>query len=49
VDHESTDKFASARKLYFFDGQFDLQIFRDGRFVENNGRGTISFGECLVP
>lgn len=33
-------------KYYYFRGQFDVQIFGDGRFIENNGRGTLSFGQC---
>jgi hypothetical protein len=33
-------------KFYVLRSMFDLQIFGDGTFVENNGRGSIAFGTC---
>jgi len=33
-------------KYYYFDGQFDVQIFPNLSFIENNGRGDIAFGKC---
>lgn len=47
VDKVETDQHAGISKYYYFRGQFDLQIFPDGSFVENNGRGMVSFGHCV--
>lgn len=46
VDRIETDAFVGVRKFYYFRGQYDVQIFLDGTFVENNGRGSIAFGRC---
>lgn len=46
VDRIETDAIVGIRKLYYFRGQYDVQIFPDGRFVENNGRGSVAFGQC---
>ena len=46
VDRVETDRFTGIAKYYYFRGQFDLQVFPDGAFVENNGRGLVSFGHC---
>ncbi len=46
VDRVETDKFVGIKKFYYFTGQFDVQLYSDMRFVENNGRGGISYGIC---
>ena len=46
VDRVEIDKFVGIKKFYFFTGQFDVQLYPDMRFVENNGRGGISYGIC---
>ena len=46
ADHVSVDSNAGLRKYYVFGGQFDVQIFSSGHFVENNGRGGLAFGNC---
>lgn len=46
VDHIVSDGRVGVSKYYYFEGQFDMQIFADGYFVENNGRGAVSFGRC---
>ena len=46
VDKVEIDKFVGIKKFYFFKGQFDVQLFPDMNFVENNGRGGISYGKC---
>jgi hypothetical protein len=46
VDRVDTDKFVGIKKFYYFTGQFDVQLYPDMRFVENNGRGGISYGVC---
>lgn len=47
VDRVETDKFVGIKKFYYFTGQFDVQLYPDMRFVENNGRGGISYGSCV--
>lgn len=47
VDRVETDKFVGIKKFYYFTGQFDVQLYPDMRFVENNGRGGISYGTCV--
>ena len=47
VDHFEFTKNVNVSKYYYFQGQFDVQVFGDGRFIENNGRGTMAFGQCL--
>ena len=47
VDHFEFTKNVNVSKYYYFQGQFDVQVFGDGRFIENNGRGTMAFGKCL--
>ena len=46
VDRVGIDKFNGIKKFYYFTGQFDVQLYPDMRFVENNGRGGISYGKC---
>ena len=38
--------FVDIKKYYYFNGQFDVQIFDGNRFIENNGRGYIASGKC---
>jgi hypothetical protein len=49
-DYEATlvnsDPIAGHKKYYYFHGHFDVQIFANLNFVENNGRGSIGFGKC---
>ena len=46
VDRVEVDKWVGIKKFYFFKGQFDVQLFPDMTFVENNGRGGVSYGKC---
>ena len=48
IDYIVSDSFVGHKKYYVFRSQFDMQIFSGLGFVENNGRGTISFGKCRV-
>lgn len=48
VDKIVYDKNAKIKKFYVFRSQFDIQIFSDLTFVENNGRGGIGFGSCEI-
>tara|TARA_B100001093_G_C26186531_1_gene742050 strand:+ start:22 stop:405 length:384 start_codon:yes stop_codon:yes gene_type:complete len=51
-DYEATlvnsDPIAGHKKYYYFYGHFDVQIFANLNFVENNGRGSIGFGKCKL-
>ena len=46
VDHIVVDRTVKIKKYYIFKSQFDVQIYPDLAFVENNGRGGIAFGKC---
>ncbi len=46
VDKVETDKFVGIKKFYNFRSQFDVQLYPDMKFIENNGRGGISYGTC---
>ncbi len=46
VDRVEVDKFIGVKKFYYFRGQFDVQLYQDMAFIENNGRSAISFGKC---
>ena len=53
ADKIERDPVTGIIKAYYFKGQMDLQIYPNqngtgGTFVENNGRGAISFGTCTV-
>lgn len=48
VDHVEYDENVDLKKFYVFKSQFDVQLFPDLTFVENNGRGGISFGSCKL-
>jgi hypothetical protein len=43
-----TSKPERIKKFYLFRAQFDVQVFPDLTFIENNGRGIISFGTCAL-
>ena len=42
------DENLKIKKYYVFRSQFDVQLFPDLSFVENNGRGGIAYGKCRV-
>ena len=46
VDKIAFDENVKIKKYYVFRSHFDVQIFSDLFFVENNGRGDIAFGKC---
>lgn len=47
VDHVVRDPIPKIQKFYHFRSQFDVQVFSNGSFIENNGRGSIAFGKCV--
>lgn len=48
VDRIAFDERVSLKKYYVFSSQFDVQLFRDLRMIENNGRGDFAIGKCTV-
>jgi hypothetical protein len=46
VDRVEYDPIPRIKKFYVFRGQFDVQLFPDMTFIENNGRGSVAFGKC---
>jgi hypothetical protein len=46
VDKVETDNYVNIKKFYNFRSQFDVQLFSDMSFIENNGRGSVSYGKC---
>lgn len=48
IDNISFDENVKIKKYYHFRSHFDIQIFSDLSFIENNGRGAIGFGQCRV-
>lgn len=48
VDPVVADKNVDFKKFYLFRSQFDVQIFRDLSFIENNGRGGLAYGVCKL-
>ena len=48
VDKVVFDENVKIKKFYVFRSQFDVQVFYDLFFIENNGRGDIAFGKCEI-
>lgn len=48
ADRIEFDAASKRKKFYFFAPQAEVQLFSDLRFIDNNGRGGVSFGTCAV-
>lgn len=48
ADRLEIDQMTRIRKYYFFSSQFDVQVFPDLVFLENNGRGGLATGSCVA-
>ena len=48
ADYIHSDPYTGIKKYYYFRGHFDVQLFTDLSFLENNGRGSIGRGQCIV-
>ncbi|MDF1726336.1 MAG: hypothetical protein P1U53_01175 [Sulfitobacter sp.] len=46
VDYIARDSYVGHNKYFYFRGQYDVQVFATMNFVENNGRGSIAYGNC---
>lgn len=46
VDFVERDANVGHAKYYNFASQFDVQVFADMSFLENNGRGGLAYGTC---
>ena len=49
IDHteRSQTSLSTIIKYYYLNGQYDVQVFGDGKFIENNGRGGLASGVCV--
>jgi hypothetical protein len=41
-------QYVKIKKFYVTKSQYDVQIFENLTFVENNGRGSIASGKCTI-
>ena len=48
IDKIVSDEWVNIKKYYHFQSQFDVQLYANLRFVENNGRGGIAYGTCQI-
>jgi hypothetical protein len=48
IDRIEHDKNANIKKYYLFRSQFNVQLFSNLTFIEDNGRGWISYGTCEI-
>jgi hypothetical protein len=48
VDRIEYDENVNIKKYYIFRSQYNIQVFKNLSFIEDNGRGGISYGKCLV-
>jgi len=48
VDKIANDTNVNIKKYYIFQSQFNVQIFKNLSFVEDNGRADIAFGKCKL-
>lgn len=48
IDKVVFDEKVKIKKYYVFLPQYDVQLFSDLSFVENNGRGGVAYGKCQV-
>lgn len=48
IDRVSFDEYFKIKKYYVFRSHFDFQLFSNLSFVENNGRGSVSYGKCAL-
>ena len=46
--HFLTNKIHYILKFYHFSSHFDVQLFSNNTFIENNGRGSIASGKCVT-
>ncbi len=48
VNRVELDSKVNIKKFYVFRSQFDVQIFKDMSYIENNGRGGFQIGKCKL-
>lgn len=48
VDRIERDVNVGIQKFYVFTAQYDIQIFSDLTYIDNNGRGGLLVGKCKV-
>ena len=48
ADRIEYDENVNIKKYYIFRSQYNIQLFKDLSFIEDNGRGGISYGKCQI-
>ena len=48
ADRVERDTNVKIQKFYVFRAQYDIQIFSDLSYIDNNGRGGLLIGKCNV-
>lgn len=48
VDRFENDANVQVKKYYVFTSQYDIQIFKDLSYIDNNGRGGMLYGKCKI-
>ena len=49
INYTDHTTFPSIKKYYYFKGHYDVQLFTEQMiFIENNGRGSFAFGNCVT-
>ena len=48
VDKFEKDTNVQIQKYYVFKSQYDIQIFSDLSYIDNNGRGGLLIGKCKI-
>lgn len=48
IDKIELTKSINLKKYYYFRGQYNFQIFSNLNSLEDNGRGSVQYGECKI-
>lgn len=48
IDKVENDSNVGIKKYYVFRSQYDVQVFRDMGYIDNNGRGGFQIGKCKL-
>jgi hypothetical protein len=48
ADRFESDSNVFVKKFYVFQSQYDIQIFRELSYIDNNGRGGMLYGKCKL-
>jgi hypothetical protein len=48
IDRIENDSNVLVKKYYIFKAQYDIQIFKELSYIDNNGRGGMLYGKCKL-